>query len=204
MIYTEKLTDQQLILAIKENSYRAFDELYNRYKHIIFSFISRLSQGDYSMAEEIVQQTFISIWESREKLTIDKSVQNYMKVISKNLFLKETYKRIKDELRLSTLTEQLTEEDNCVEEEVELNLLLENIEQIISQLSPARQRVYRMKHIELLSQKEIAAQLGISENTVENHLKYSTKFLQMMLKSTYRDYTNILIFISMSSLLSTF
>lgn len=202
MIYTEKLSDHQLIAAVKENNYRAFNELYDRYKHILFSFIARLSQGDYTLAEDIVQQTFMTIWEQRAKLHIDKSVQSYLKVISKNLFLKETYKRIHDELRIAMLTEELSEEENSVEEEVELNLLLENIEQIISQLSPARQRVYRMKHIEHLTQKEIASQLGISENTVENHLKYSNKYLQLMLRNTYKDYLNMLAVVSVGSLAS--
>lgn len=53
--------------------------------------------------------------------------------------------------------------ENCVEDEVELNLLLEEVERIISMLPPARQKVYRLKHIEHLSQKEIASLLGISE-----------------------------------------
>lgn len=86
--------------------------------------------------------------------------------------------------------ENVREAENCVEDEVELNLLLEEVERIISMLPPARQKVYRLKHIEHLSQKEIASLLGISENTVESHLKQSTKFLSQMLRANRGDLLN--------------
>lgn len=176
-----QLSDLQLMKEIISDNFKAFTELYNRYKHTLFQFILRLSHGDYSMAEDVVQETFIIIWESRKKIVVEYSFQGYLKKISRNLFLKETAKRIHEQLMISQI-ENVREAENSVEEEVELNLLLEEVERIISMLPPARQRVYRLKHIEHLSQKEIASQLGISENTVESHLKQSTKFLANMLR----------------------
>ena len=84
----------------------------------------------------------------------------------------------------------MEEAGNYVENEVGLNLLLEEVERVISMLPPARQRVYRLKHMEHLSQKEIANQLNISENTVESHLRQSTKFLIRMLKANRGDLIN--------------
>ncbi|GGJ91417.1 hypothetical protein GCM10007084_13900 [Parabacteroides faecis] len=141
------------------------------------------------MAEEVVQETFIIIWENRKKIVVEFSFQGYLKKISRNLFLKETAKRIQEQLMISQI-ENVREAENCVENEVELNLLLEEVERIISMLPPARQRVYRLKHIEHLSQKEIASQLGISENTVESHLRQSTKFLSQMLRANRGDLLN--------------
>lgn len=178
----EQLSDQQLMKEIMSDNFKAFTELYNRYKHTLFQFVIRLSHGDYSMAEEIVQETFIIIWENRKKIAVEFSFQGYLKKISRNLFLKETAKKIHEQLMISQM-ENVGEAENSVENEVELNLLLEEVERIISTLPPARQRVYRLKHIEHFSQKEIASQLGISENTVESHLKQSTKFLAEMLKA---------------------
>lgn len=184
-----QLSDQQLMEEIISDNFKAFTELYNRYKHTIFQFVIRLSHGDYSMAEDIVQETFIIIWENRKKIVVEFSFQGYLKKISRNLFLKETAKRIQEQLMISQI-ENVRETENCVENEVELNLLLEEVERIISLLPPARQRVYRLKHIEHFSQKEIASQLGISENTVESHLKQSTKFLTQKLKANRNDLLN--------------
>lgn len=184
-----QLSDQQLMEEIISDNFKAFTELYNRYKHTLFQFVIRLSHGDYSMAEDIVQETFIIIWENRKKIVVEFSFQGYLKKISRNLFLKETAKRIQEQLMISRI-ENVRETENCVENEVELNLLLEEVERIISLLPPARQRVYRLKHIEHFSQKEIASQLGISENTVESHLKQSTKFLTQKLKANRNDLLN--------------
>ncbi|MCL3853831.1 sigma-70 family RNA polymerase sigma factor [Parabacteroides sp. GYB001] len=185
----EQLSDQQLMKEIISDNFKAFTELYNRYKHTLFQFVIRLSHGDHSMAEDVVQETFIIIWENRRKIVVEFSFQGYLKKVSRNLFLKETAKRIQEQLMISQI-ENVSETENTVENEVELNLLLEEVERIISLLPPARQRVYRLKHIELLSQKEIASQLGISENTVESHLKQSTKFLTQMLKVNRADLLN--------------
>ncbi len=141
------------------------------------------------MAEEVVQETFIIIWENRKKIVVEFSFQGYLKKVSRNLFLKETAKRIQEQLMISQI-ENVREAENCVEDEVELNLLLEEVERIISMLPPARQKVYRLKHIEHLSQKEIASLLDISENTVESHLKQSTKFLSQMLRANRGDLLN--------------
>lgn len=195
----EQLSDQQLMKEIMSDNFKAFTELYNRYKHTLFQFVIRLSHGDYSMAEEIVQETFIIIWENRNKIVIDFSFQGYLKKVSRNLFLKETAKRIQEQLMISQI-ESVGEAENSVENEVELNLLLEEVERIISMLPPARQRVYRLKHIEHLSQREIAGQLGISENTVESHLKQSTKFLTQMLKANRSDLLNSILFLLFSFL----
>ena len=184
-----QLSDQQLMEEIISDNFKSFTELYNRYKHTLFQFVIRLSHGDYSMAEDIVQETFIIIWENRKKIVVEFSFQGYLKKISRNLFLKETAKRIQEQLMISQI-ENVRETENCVENEVELNLLLEEVERIISLLPPARQRVYRLKHIEHFSQKEIASQLGISENTVESHLKQSTKFLTQKLKANRNDLLN--------------
>ncbi len=185
----EQLSDQELMREIISDNFKAFTELYNRYKHVLFQFIIRLSHGDYSMAEEIVQESFIIIWENRKKIVIEYSFQGYLKKVSRNLFLRETGKRIQEQLMISQI-ENIQEAENYVENEVELNLLLEEVERIISMLPPARQKVYRLKHIEHLTQKEIASQLNISENTVESHLRHSSKFVMHMLKTNRKNLMN--------------
>lgn len=186
----EHLTDLQLLEELMHDNHRAFKTLYNRYKHNLFHFIIRLSHGDYSLAEEVVQQSFIAIWENRKKLTIEQSFSNYLKVVSRNLFLKETARRVNEQLIVSRMYENRLEAENYVDDEVELSLLMEEVERIIAMLPPARQRVYRLRHIEHLTHKEIAQQLGIAEGTVESHMKQSTKFLKLMLKTTHREMLN--------------
>lgn len=199
----EHLADLQLLEELMHDNHCAFKTLYERYKHNLYHFIVRLSHGDYSLAEDIVQQSFIVIWENRRRLTIEQSFSGYLRVVSRNLFLKETSRRVNEQLLITRMYETQSQEENSVDDEVELNLLLEEVERIISQLSPARQKVYRLRHIEHLSQKEIASRLGIAEGTVESHLKQSTKFLKLMLKANHREMKiGIALLCSISSLLT--
>lgn len=184
MYKIENLSDPELLKEVRVDNFQAFTELYNRYKNILYQFIIRLSHGDRSLAEEIVQESFIIIWENRKKIAIEFSFQSYLKKISRNLFLKETSKRINEELMIAQI-EVKEESDSYVDNEVELKMLMEEVERIISMLPTARQKVYRMKHMDHLSQKEIADRLGISENTVESHLRQSSKFLEHMFKANF-------------------
>jgi RNA polymerase sigma-70 factor (ECF subfamily) len=200
MCNNEQLSEKLLVEKIINGNHEAFTILYHRYKNIVYYFIVKLSHGDYYMAEEIVQKTFIKLWEVRKNISSDYSIKKYLQVISKNFFLKDIFRRINEDLMKLKITEKNIDAENQVDDEVELNFLLEEIERIISLLSPARQLVYRLRHIEHLSQKEIAKKLDISENTVETHLKQSTKFLQLGLQA-YFDKTKGLLLIVLSSLL---
>ncbi len=175
--------------AIRNDCHKSFTVLYERYKHVIFHFIVRLSEGNYALAEDILQQTFICIWNGRKKIVIEKSVQNYLKIVSKNLFLKETAYRITKELRMNAAhpSPEGTSDRTSLENEIELAMLLEKIEQVVGMMPPVRQHVYRLKHMDNLSQKEIAQQLGITENTVESHLRLSMKFLREKLRDDHND-----------------
>lgn len=201
----KRLTDEELLREMVLDNHQAFTELYHRYKDVLFQFITRLSHGNYTLAEEVIQQLFILLWTKRKDIIIERSFQSYLKVMSRNLFLKETSRKINEELMVSqvNITKEERKEESYIYDEIELNMLLEEIERIISLLPPARQNVYRLKHKEHLSQKEIANKLGISENTVESHLRQSTKFLRAMLKASWTSAMNgiILLFSSIITLL---
>jgi RNA polymerase sigma-70 factor (ECF subfamily) len=198
MYNNDQLSEKLLVEKLVVGDHSAFTTLYNRYKNNVYSFIVKLSHGDYYMAEEIVQNTFIKLWDVRKNISSDYSIGKYIQVISKNFYLKAVSQRINDDLMKLEFVEN--DAENLVDDEVELNFLLEEIERIVSLLPPARQRVYRLRHNENLSQKEIAEKLHISENTVETHLKHSNGFLRFKL-GTYFDKSKVRLLVIFFSLL---
>lgn len=179
----------QLVQKLTEDSYSAFEVLYNRYKAKIYYFIVDISNGNYYMAEEIVQMVFIKIWEVRHELTLVNSFSPYLYTMTKNSFLNQVAKKAREQL-LKEQTCATALQEQTVDNEAELNILIETIEQIIDQLPPARQHVYRLRYLKHLSQKEIAGQLNISENTVEAHIRQSNEYLKKMLHSKYGVFLN--------------
>lgn len=87
------LTDDELVLLLKESNHTAFEELYNRYWKKTLSLAVHKS-GDLNEAENIVQDIFVSLWNRREVLVINTSFNNY-------LFVSVKYRVIKflDKLR---------------------------------------------------------------------------------------------------------
>ena len=76
-----------------------------------------------------------------------------------------------------------------VEKEIEYKMLEEQINRLIEQLPPARRNIYMLSRVKNLPNKEIAALLDISENTVESQLNKANQFMRKNLL----PYCNILV-----------
>ena len=83
----DSTAEKLLLIKLKEGSFQAFEKLYTMYSGKLYNFIMRLSSGDQYMAEEVVQSTFIRIWEVREKVDIDASFISFLCTIAKNLLM---------------------------------------------------------------------------------------------------------------------
>lgn len=155
---------------------------YDQYADMIYQLaFNILKQEEH--AEEIVQDTFLQLWQSREKLDKDGHLKSFIFVVARN----NSFNRLKAIKRQKQLFEKLlTTEDyhhyispNPLAEK-EVNELAEKI---ISKLPSQQQLVFRLSRIEGLTHKEIAQNLSISSNTVKNHLIAALKSLRNELQN---------------------
>ncbi|HEY9004725.1 RNA polymerase sigma-70 factor [Ohtaekwangia sp.] len=173
-------SDQDLIELLRQQHMAAFGEIYNRYWHKLYSAAYKRIQSRET-AEEFVQDIFTSLWVNREIV--------HIKSLSVYLFTAVKYKVINhfqhEAIRKQYLSRQLQTmsiTDNSTEELVMVNDLHASVEQHISRLSPKCQEVFKLSRHENLTMKQIAAQLGISEKTVEHQLGKALRVLKMNLK----------------------
>lgn len=81
-------TDEKRLLAeLGAGSFQAFEKLYHRYSGKLYNFIMRISSGNRYMAEEVVQSTFIRIWEVRGTVDPESSFISFLCTIAKNLLM---------------------------------------------------------------------------------------------------------------------
>ena len=66
---------------------REFEGIYNMYARKIYGFAIRMSKGDTYMAEEILQTTFMRLWEHWDELKDRDAVLAYLFSTAKNTFL---------------------------------------------------------------------------------------------------------------------
>ncbi len=173
------------LVSLRNASMPAFENLYRRYSGKLYNFILKLSGGDRYVAEELVQRTFIKVWETRERIQPDQSFISYLCTISRNMLLNEyehqTVKFIYEEY----IKRNLLQEDSSTENQVDKNLLEQYIDRLTEQLPPRRKEIFILSRKWGLSNKEIAQQLQITESTIETQLSKALAFMKNQLRENY-------------------
>ena len=170
-------TDTELAILLTLNDEAAFSELYVRYKDKLYYFCLHLLKSKEE-ANDIVQEIFIRIWESRNFINSDLSFSSFLYTMARNRIL--NYFRdidIDEKVKEILATQKVTEEE-AIDSKIiytEYQVILQNA---ISQLPPQRRKIFNMSRIESMSHKEIAAELGISVNTVQEHISEALKFIK--------------------------
>lgn len=162
----------------------AFDRIYELYSHKLFSFVFGILKND-AESEDIVQEVFIKIWESRNKLGDYKLLNSYIFTIAYNNSIDLIRKRINNDKYLDHLkNSSVVPENPSVISEIEFDELSLQAEKLIMNLPERQKQVFQLHREKGLSYSEIAEQLGISKNTVENHMGKALKYLHHNLDNT--------------------
>ena len=162
----------------------AFDGIYNRYCSRLHDFVLKFLKQEED-AEEIVQEVFIKIWNSRSKIDIYASFDSFLFTIAYNATMSLLRKRISEAKSREYLRyqQQIDSSDNVINE-IQFQELNHKIELLIEKLTPRQKEIYVLSREEGLSHKEIAQRLDISESTVNNHLVSIIKYLKTNIDSS--------------------
>lgn len=173
------------IQRLKKGDAASFEFLYKAWSGKLYNFVMRISNGDGYLAEEIVQSTFIKVWENRQTLDNEKSLGAYLCTIAKNDLVNIYRHRMLEYMYHENIKQDHKEGENDTEKDVEYRLLDEYISSLIERLPSARREIYQLSRQKRLSSKEIALLLNISENTVESQLTKASFFLREEVRLHY-------------------
>lgn len=122
--------------------------------------------GNADEAEDVVQETFISLWDKREQIDAIKSIKSYLYTAVRNNCLT----RIRDAKPTTPL--DTVPPDTLLSEEEQVNRaeMEARIWKMIDELPERRREIFLMAKRDGISYKEIAKQTGLTEKTVENHI----------------------------------
>lgn len=139
-----------------------------RYGALVWSLARRLCP-DVSEAEDAVQETFISLWESAGRFDPEVAAEaTFVTMIARRRLIDRRRRRDKHR-RVESLEDQLTEPS----EEPDLDVAPEArvAEQALAQLRPEQQRVLRLSIYHGLTHREIAEQTGMPLGSVKTHAR---------------------------------
>jgi len=171
-----------LVRSLKKGDTSSFDRLYEKYYKKVYLFARGILKS-HEDAENIVQEVFIKIWEKHKELDENRSFESFVFTISYNTSISLIRKKLREKHFLEEWYRRLVNEKPVVNE-ADYNNLQERTKKLINQLPERRRQVYRMCREEGLTYAEISKKLGISVNTVENHMAASLKFLHQHLEDS--------------------
>ncbi|MEM1338360.1 MAG: RNA polymerase sigma-70 factor [Bacteroidota bacterium] len=160
---------------------RDFEHFYNTSAEKLFHVALKIV-NDKPIAEGIVHDVFSDIWERRKTLSINVPLEAYaVRAVKFTAFdrLKEKIKKEKANKEISTMT---VVSGNPIEEEIHARELQGELAHLVSQLPLRCQEVFRLRREKLMSNKDIATGLNISEKTVERHMTRALHFIKIGLK----------------------
>lgn len=178
-------SENEELQLLKNASKQSFEILYNRYSGKLYNFVMKISKGDTYIAEELVQRTFIKIWETRENINPDSSFISYLCTISKNMLLNEYEHKTVQFVYEKYIKVMSTENDNSTEKEVDKNLIEEYIDILTDELPPRRKEIFILSRKKGLTNRLIAQKLNISESTIKTQLSKALQFMKNKLKNHY-------------------
>lgn len=176
--------DVVLVKALRKGDIDAFNQLYKKYNLKIFYFI-RGYLGSKEDAEELIQEIFMTIWETRNRLKEQLSFNAYLFTITHNAILKFYRNKGSRQKLLNHYLSGQADHSNKTLHDVEYESLVVTIQQYIEKLPPKRKNIFRLSRDEGLGNKEIAEQLGLSVRTVEAHIYQAIKYLRRHLEKEY-------------------
>lgn len=162
---SEKLLVQQLMAG----NNKAFRKLFDTYRNDVYAYsISMLKTK--VLAEEIVQDVFLKIWQHRDRLNPDLSFKSYVFTITRNLTFNLISKvannrKLKEEVFYESQKSYSPIEDKIAETDYEIIKM-----KAIDQLPPKRKIIFEMSRNEGKSYDEISKELNISVSTVKGQM----------------------------------
>lgn len=171
------LPNPELVDRLRAGEEVAFRQLFDRLHRRIYQFAFKFVK-EKERSEEIVQDAFLNFWMNRAKLDRDKPVEPYLYAIARRTMIDHwrraaSTQRVKDELFKKAV---------AVHNETEETVLLRDLERItevgMKKMNGQQQMVFALSRFDKLTYDEIAAQMGISRNTVKYHLMKALEIMR--------------------------
>ena len=84
----------KLIKGLKQGSYEDFNILYSIYADMLYGFILNLTKSPIE-AQDILQDTFMRIWQTHERINLELSFKTYLYTIARNLIIDSLRRQVK-------------------------------------------------------------------------------------------------------------
>ncbi|MBS1737720.1 MAG: sigma-70 family RNA polymerase sigma factor [Bacteroidetes bacterium] len=197
-MYVEKNhieTDESLLQRLAMDDQVAFSTIYLRYHDGLYNYLLKFTKNP-TKAQDFVQDIFLKIWETRTTINIQSSFSAYLYRYAHN----HAFNHLR---RLAVDTKYLQETLHRIELGINDQSIINNLQwqqyqsllgQALATLTPAKKQAFELVRTNGMSYEEAATLMGISRNTLKEHLVLAVKAIKQYLL-THGDVALMLILI---------
>ena len=167
---------EDIVERIKHGNIQSFKIAYDTFHKKLYFFILKYCRSSF-LAEEVVQLTFIKLWENRSRLSSQHSLSSQIFRIGKSIFI--DLLRKEDKIRKIEQADLPIRKIEDGEKAILLKEELQLLQKKIDVLPPIRKKVFELSRFDGRSYKEIAEEMSITPKTVENHLALALKQIKI-------------------------
>lgn len=188
------LEDTDLMRRYQSGDARAFEKLLTRHRKAVFNFCLRMV-GERTAAEDAMQEVFLRVVRSAGKWERQAKFSTWLFTIARNHCIdalrKASYRKTAsldqslgaDEERGPTLGDRISDEDAIAPDRgADSKRLRSTLGEAIAALSEEQREVFVMREYAGMPFKEIAAVVGVPENTVKSRMRYALEHLRTGLR----------------------
>lgn len=177
-----KYTDERLTELLRSGDRMAYTEIYHRYKRLLYLFaFKRL--GEKEEVRDIVHEVFMSLWLHHEQLEISYTLSTYLHSAVRNKIANLIAHKQVSGRYLDSFRTHLDTANNSTDHLLRDKQLSALIEKEIAALPDKMREVFELSRKTNYTRKEIAAELGLSEETIKSHMHQALKKLKIKLGS---------------------
>ncbi|VTR28380.1 RNA polymerase sigma factor [Sphingobacterium thalpophilum] len=166
----------------KSGDEKVFKKIFDFYRPLLYRKVRRVCASDLDV-EEIMQEIFVQLFLKRDSIPSAEAIFPFLFLVAKRMaitFFRKELSRQKYQLSHLTAWDELSDE---LERKLAHRDLDRILQEIVSRLPPQQQLVFNKSKIEEMSYAEISEEIGISKNTVRNHLVAACQFVRLKLDS---------------------
>jgi len=187
--------DGSLIGKLKNGDVTSFEIIYKSHYRRIFHFALQYLRNEEACSN-IIQDVFSSLWDNKEKLTMETNLNAWLFTVTKNRCLKYIRDLKSEQRHLGNLAMQRMSLIHDALNSLDTSpMAFQEIEEIIQKtldsLTPQCRRAFEMSRFEEKKYAEIADEMQIAQKTVETHISNALKIFRIALK----DYLPLMIFL---------
>lgn len=171
-------SDEELMVLITGRDEKAFDVLYDRYSRRVYYFLLRLNGNDTETANDLLQETFLRVFEKSNLYNPEKKCATWIFTIAANL-QKNAHRSA---TRASAVVVPMPELKNTAQvlqqpDFIDQKLFRLRLDKALNELDDIHRMVFMLRFTEELTVPEIAVILDIPEGTVKSRIHHTVRRL---------------------------